>query len=373
MLQSLALLATMLAPGTPPPPPPGAQADTVEITINAVTGLQFDRVRFQVPAGAPVKLLFRNTDPQDDMPHNLVVTRPGTRERVVTVGMTTPREQQHVPAIPEVLFATPLLATGEAFTLTFTAPAASGAYPYVCTFPGHGLVMYGVMYVAMEMPQLASDANVPPNRRVAPAPGAAARPAWTSIRADPGVSYGTTYPAISRGFMPESGPASIAVGFEGGESYVFDAGDSYMRYAWSGGFVDNVRHWAGNGNAYTDVKGEIYYRSGVGFPLRVGSRETAEKVEFLGYRLLQGGHPEFHYTVDGADVRESVTRRSGGKGLVRTFTIESTEPVRMLTDPASGVRFEASAGRWSGSVLELTPAQARRFTITMIPSAGGAR
>ena len=366
MLHSLALVASLLGPAAPPP----QQADTVVIPINAITGLQFDRVRFQVPAGAPVKIVFRNNDPQDDMPHNLVVTRPGEREKVAMAGMATPREQQHVPRIPEVLVASPLLDTGDSFTLTFTAPTASGAYPYVCTYPGHGVIMYGVMYVAMEMPQLAMDQNVPPNRRTAPAPGAGAPPAWTSIRPAPGVSYGTTFPAISRGFMPESGPASIAVGFEDGESYVFDAGDSYIRYAWSGGFVDNVRHWAGNGNAYADIKGQIYYRSRVGFPLRIGGREEP-KVEFLGYRLVQGGHPEFHYTVDGADVRESVTRRRGGRGLVRAFAIQTTEPVRILTDPESGVKFEASTGRWSGSVLELTPAQARQFTLTMIPAAGG--
>lgn len=370
MLHSLALLAGLLAPTAPPP----QRADTVEIAINAITGLQFDRVRFQVPAGATVKIVFRNTDPQDDMPHNLVVTRPGAREKVATAGMTTPREQQHVPRLPEVISSTPLLDTGDSFTLTFTAPTASGAYPYLCTFPGHGFVMYGVMYVAMEMPQLATDENVPPNRRRAPtAGGGAPPPAWTTARANPGVSYGTTFPAISRGFLPESGPASIAVGFEDGESYDFDAGDAYLRYAWSGGFVDNVRHWVGNGNAYTDLKGEVYYRSSVGFPLRVGSRQDAEKVKFLGYRLVEGGLPEFHYTVDGADVREKVTRRPGGKGLVRTFTIQTTEPVRFLTGPNDGATLQSSAGRWSGGTLELTAAQAKQFTITMVPGAGGAR
>jgi azurin len=369
MLHSLALLAGLLGPAAPP-----QQADTVEIAINAITGLQFDRVRFQVPAGAPVKIVFRNTDPQDDMPHNLVVTRPGAREKVATAGMAAPRAQQHVPQIPEVVAASPLLPSGEAFTLTFTAPTTAGAYPYVCTYPGHGFVMYGVMYVGMEMPQLATDENVPPQRRRAPTAGGAAAPppAWTTARANPGVSYGTTFPAISRGFLPESGPASIAVGFEGGESYGFDAGESYLRYAWTGGFVDNVRHWIGNGNAYTEVKGQIYYRSSVGFPLRVGSRQSAG-VEFLGYRLVEGGLPEFHYMVDGADVREKVTRRPNGSGLVRTFTTQTTEPVRFLTGPNDGATFQSSAGRWNGSTLELTPAQARQFTITMVPGAGGAR
>jgi azurin len=373
MLQSLALLAGLSGAAAPPAAP---AADTVTIPINAVTGLQFDRVRFQVPAGAPVKIVYRNTDPTDDMDHNLVITRPGARMTVVNAGMTTPREQNHVPRMPEVLFSTPVLKEGESFTLTFTAPTASGAYPYVCTFPGHGFVMYGVMYVAMEMPALTMDENVPPNRRTPPAAGgggAPARPAWTSIRANPGVSYGTTFPAISRTFLPESGPASIAVGFEDGESYNFDAGDSYLRYAWTGGFVDNVKHWAGNGNAYGDIVGRIYYRSSIGFPLRVGGREDAEAVKFLGYRLVEGGLPEFHYTVDGADVRERISRRPGGSGLVRTFAIQSTEPVRFLTEPDAAVKFESSAGRWSGPALELTAAQARQFTITMVPAAGGAR
>jgi azurin len=365
MLQSLALLATLLGPTAP-------RADTVQIAINAVTGLQFDQVRFQVPAGAPVKLVYRNTDPTDDMDHNLVITRPGARMQVAQAGMTTPREQNHVPRIPEVLFATPVLKEGESFTLSFTAPTAPGAYPYLCTFPGHGYVMYGVMYVAMEMPALAQDENVPPNRRT-PVARAAAPPAWTAIRKNPGTSYGTTFPAVSRTFLPGSGPASIAVGFEDGESYDFDAGDSYLRYAWTGGFVDNVKHWAGNGNAYGDVIGRIYYRSGIGFPLRVGGREDAEAVKFLGYRLVEGGLPEFHYTVDGADVRERIARRPGGSGLVRTFTIETSQPVRFLTEPDAGVKFESSAGRWNGSVLELTPTQAGRFTLTMVPTAGGAR
>jgi azurin len=367
MLHSLVLLAGLLAQANPP-----QQADTVQIAINAITGLQFDRVRFQVPAGAPVKVVFRNTDPTDDMDHNLVITRPGARTQVAQAGMTTPREQHHVPKVPEVLFSTPLLKEGETAVLSFTAPTASGAYPYVCTFPGHGFVMYGVMYVAMEMPALAQDENVPPSRRVQIA-SAAGPPEWTKSRPNPGTSYGTTFPAVSRTFLPESGPASIAVGFEDGESYGFDAGASYLRYAWTGGFVDNVKHWAGNGNAYADVVGQVYYRSAVGFPLRVGGRQEPGEVQFRGYRLVEGGLPEFHYTVDGADVRERVERRGGGKGLVRTFAIQTTEPVRFLTDADAGVKFESSAGRWNGSVLELTAAQARQFTLTMVPTVGGAR
>lgn len=340
-------------------------ADTLELAINAVPGMKFDRVRFQVKPETPVKMVFTNTDQQDDMDHNLVVTRPGARERVVVAAMQATPAEQYVPKSEEVLVFTPLLKQGGSYVLRFTAPSEPGAYPYVCTFPGHGYVMYGVMYVGMEMPPLAQDENVPAGQRA------------TVDLADtgrvPGLSYGTTFPAISRTFMPESGPASIAVGLEGGHSFNFDAGVSYLRYAWTGGFVDNVKHWRGNGNAYADVVGEIYYRNAVGFPLRVGARDSAQDVRFLGYRLVEGGLPEFRYAVDGAEVREVIRAGDGGVGLHRTFHVRTTEPVRLLTEPDAGVRFQSSAGRWRGAVLELTPEEARRFTITMTPTAGGAR
>ena len=31
--------------------------------------------------------------------------------------------------------------------ITFTAPAAPGSYPYICTFPGHWRIMRGVLVV----------------------------------------------------------------------------------------------------------------------------------------------------------------------------------------------------------------------------------
>jgi azurin len=344
----IAAQATAAAPG-----------DTVEVVLRAVPGMRFDRVRFEVAPGTPVRLVFRNDDDQADMDHNVVVTRPGARDQVVQAALRVSAADEYVPDIPEVLHFTPQIKKDDSYVLRFTAPTEPGAYPYVCTYPGHGFVMFGAMYVGQEMPPLAEDENVPPNQRTEEA--AATGPARTA-----GLSYGTTFPAISRTFLPESGPASIAVGLESGESYNFDAGDVYLRYAWRGGFVDNSPHWRGNGNAYAEVLGDIYYRSEVGFPLRIGGREDPT-VRFRGYRLVESGLPEFRYTVDGAEVRELIEGRPNGPGLIRTFEIMSTEPVRLLTDAGAGVRFEASAGRWEGSALDLTPAQARRFTLTMIP------
>jgi hypothetical protein len=302
-------------------------------------------------------------------------------------------ENNYVPRIPEVLAFTPQTEGGEGFTLRFTAPSEPGAYPYVCTFPGHGYVMYGVMYVGQEMPALATDENVPPAQRVGedmpPTAAAGARPGPPAggppgggppagggrpapPPPGPPLSYGTTFPAVSRTFMPESGPASIAVGFDDGQSYNFDAGAGFLRYAWQGGFIDNWPHWRGNGNAYATVHGEVFYRTDIGVPLRIGAREQAGEVEFKGYVLDDRDIPEFRYALDGAEVRERIEPRSGG-GLLRTFRIETAEPVRLITEPDAGVTFESSAGRWQDGVLSLTPAQAREFTLMMIPSAGGSQ
>jgi azurin len=367
MLPLLSLLTVLSAPAAPAPP-----ADTVQVEISAIQGMRFSMPRFEAAPGAPVKIVFRNADSQADMAHNIVFMRPGTREKVVQAALQATVQQQYVPSMPEVLFHAPLVEQGNTYTLTFTAPTAPGVYPYACTFPGHGFVMYGAMYVGTPLPPLASDENVPPAQRVARGPRQ--RPGGSEANViHQAVSYGTTLPAVSRTFLPESGPASIAVALPGGQSYNFDAGVSYLRYAWSGGFVDNFPHWRGNGNAYADVIGQVWYRSKVYFPWRVGASDSLPEVHFKGYRLVDGGYPEFHYTVGGADVHELVKPRAGGPGIVRNFEITTTQPLRFLTDPEGGAAFSASAGQMQGKVLTLTPDQARHFSITMTPTAEATR
>src|SRR5881394_2540640 len=55
-------------------------ADESVVEIEAVAGLRYDPVRFQVAPKSAVRLVFRNAD---DMAHNLVFTKPGTRIEVV--------------------------------------------------------------------------------------------------------------------------------------------------------------------------------------------------------------------------------------------------------------------------------------------------
>jgi putative heme-binding domain-containing protein len=107
----------------------------------------FDRKKFAVEAGRTVEILFDNVDV---MPHNLVITAPGAMAEVGQLAEAMGLEGQNRNFIPDsrkVLWATKLVQPGQSQKLQFRAPEKPGNYPYVCTFPGHWLVMNGVMVV----------------------------------------------------------------------------------------------------------------------------------------------------------------------------------------------------------------------------------
>ncbi len=111
--------------------------------------MMFDKTSLAVTAGSPVTIVFKNAD---DMAHNVVVVKPGSSEKVgkAAEAMAAEKdgyERHFVPKIPEVLFATPLVAGGKSFRLEFTAPSEAGDYPFICSFPGHWQMMKGVLKV----------------------------------------------------------------------------------------------------------------------------------------------------------------------------------------------------------------------------------
>ena len=53
----------------------------------------------------------------------------------------------YVPESDDVLVYTDMVNAKGEFTIHFNAPEEPGEYPYLCTFPGHWMVMNGVMTV----------------------------------------------------------------------------------------------------------------------------------------------------------------------------------------------------------------------------------
>ncbi len=111
--------------------------------------MKYDQATFTVKAGKPVEIVLENPDA---MQHNLVIGKPKSMEIIGAAAdkLITAKdgaEKNYVPAIPQVLAATPLVNPGQSYRLTFTAPTQPGDYPFVCTFPGHWRIMNGVMQV----------------------------------------------------------------------------------------------------------------------------------------------------------------------------------------------------------------------------------
>ncbi len=124
-----------------------------QVTIGCLPErLLYTRERFRVKAGRPVKILFRNPDVA---PHNLVFVQPGATEEIGLAGNEMAKDSEaakkdFVPKSSKILHHSKLLNQGEMEALRFMAPKEPGRYPYVCTYPGHWVVMQGEMILVGE-------------------------------------------------------------------------------------------------------------------------------------------------------------------------------------------------------------------------------
>ncbi len=125
------------------------ETDThIEVRVGTVVEkLQFDINQFKVTRGKTLKLTFANPD---FMPHNLVIVKPGAADDVGNAAVLLGAEgfeKEWVPESDQVLAATKLLDHKGEQTIEFAVPSEPGDYQFVCTFPGHHLLMRGIMKV----------------------------------------------------------------------------------------------------------------------------------------------------------------------------------------------------------------------------------
>src|SRR5277367_3590569 len=91
------------------------------------------------------------------MPHNLVVVRPGKREKIGLASAKMKPDaldddgRAFVPESPDILAATKLIEPHQKTALKLTAPTEEGNYEYFCTYPGHYLIMWGQLIVTKDV------------------------------------------------------------------------------------------------------------------------------------------------------------------------------------------------------------------------------
>ena len=181
---------------------------------------------------------------------------------------------------------------------------------------------------------------------------------------DPGDPYKasanyTGRPQVQRIFMPNAGPAAIAVALDATNSLCWDAGDCRLRYAWTGGFIDGFPYWRGNGSSVAAVVGTVKYteaKSPFG---------DAKDVKFLGYTMKEK-LPIFRYQIGAQMVTEQFTPLKEGNGFQRTFSVTPTPAASLALEftAQEGVTITTDKGKLEGTKLTLTPADAATFTLT---------
>jgi azurin len=124
------------------------QPDMV-LQIKTKPGLKFDMPMYEIKAGSKIRLVFNNND---DMMHNIVGVMPGTADEVADLAIKLGlkgSQMNYVPKSANVLFNTALLQPHSSESIYFIAPTKPGEYTFLCTYPGHGSVMRGMLKVVL--------------------------------------------------------------------------------------------------------------------------------------------------------------------------------------------------------------------------------
>ena len=323
------------------------------VKISMADGMRFEPPRLNAKPGESLLFKLENRD-SSHQPHNFLIVAPGMTQEVVKEGLALGEKGAlagFIPEHPSVLASTRKVLDPEAdFELAFTVPKEPGVYGYVCTVPGHGMLMYGALYVGVPMPPLAKDSNVP------------------QITMEKAVAGGGRRPFVQRMFLPNSGPAAIGVALPGAQNFCFDAGECRLRYAWRGPFIDPTLYWQGKGSDLAELGAEPWWVSS-DFPLKIAGSDPGP-VKFLGYRLVEGV-PEFHFRAGGHEIYESVLAQGDGIEIrMHIPTANSSVSYRIESGEHT---WRCPQGKNIGKEIVVGASEAKRFSIVLQPGVNGGR
>jgi len=141
------------------PPAPEAKPEVKAVEVGMDDGGEYAEVMIEsdgdqmmykqtaitIKADTPTRIKMVNNAQSPAMVHNVVIVKKGEGDAVGQAAVTVPATKDHVPEHPGVLAATKLAKPGETSTVVVNLPA--GEYEYICTFPGHYVMMKGVLTV----------------------------------------------------------------------------------------------------------------------------------------------------------------------------------------------------------------------------------
>lgn len=144
------------APSPPPTPPPSSPPVALApgerlIEITGDDLMKYNVAEIRAKAGETLVVTLKNIGkiPKPAMAHNWVLLKPMSEAEVGAFAMAaTAKPPEFLPPdMSAVLAHIKMLGSGETGSVKVTVPSAPGEYPYICTFPGHYLLMRGKMIV----------------------------------------------------------------------------------------------------------------------------------------------------------------------------------------------------------------------------------
>ncbi len=130
---------------------PAEDKDARTVVIESVGNeLKFAQVEFTVKPDEKIRLVFENKATVQGISHNVVILEAGEGAKGIDrvgVAAISAADNDYIPDDDAILFYTPMAAPGDTVEVTFEAPTEPGKYPYLCSFPGHYVLMRGIMIV----------------------------------------------------------------------------------------------------------------------------------------------------------------------------------------------------------------------------------
>ncbi len=128
----------------------GAQAAPRVIEITANDQMKFSVAALEAKVGEELKVVLTNqgTLPKEAMGHNWVLLKPGVDVTAFASAAVTAKDTDYVPASmkDKVAASIKVLGPKQSGDVTFKVEAP-GDYTFICSFPGHYMLMKGTLKV----------------------------------------------------------------------------------------------------------------------------------------------------------------------------------------------------------------------------------
>ena len=126
------------------------QAKVITIELTGNDQMQFNLKTIEVAVGSTVKINFKHIGQMTKvtMGHNFILLKADVDIAAFATSAMSAKDSEFIPAdkIDQIIAYTKLIGGGEETSIEFAAPAA-GTYKFLCSFPGHYVMMQGEFIV----------------------------------------------------------------------------------------------------------------------------------------------------------------------------------------------------------------------------------